>query len=285
VPAPSETVVLVCGHVTLDRRGEALVPGGSAYYAARALAALGARPRVVTAAGPDFPREALDGIEVCWVRAPRTTRFENVHGPDGRRTQRVEVGAAPLEPGDVPARWREADALLLAPVIGETPLPAFARVARARVTLLGLQGLVRVVAGDGRVLQPPWAFAAGDLAGITAVCLGEDDVRGQGELVARLAAAVPLVAFTHGAQGADLLAAGAVRRVGVFPVREVEPTGAGDVFAAGLLLGLARGESPQDAARLGAAAASIVVEGDGGAALGRIGEAWSRRDEVPLSGA
>jgi len=279
---PGAPVVLVCGHVTLDRRGEALVPGGSAFYAARALAALGARPRVVTAAGPDFPREALDGIDVAWVRAPATTRFVNVHGPDGRRTQRVEAGAAPLVPGDVPAAWREADALLLAPVLAETPLPAFARVARARVKVLGLQGLVRVVAEGGRVTQPPWAFAPGDLSDLSAVCLGEDDVRGQGALVARLAAAVPLVAFTHGAEGAELLAGGAVRRVGVFPAREVEPTGAGDVFAAGLLLGLARGEPPEEAARLGAAAASIVVEGVGGESLGRVGEAWTRRERVPL---
>jgi sugar/nucleoside kinase (ribokinase family) len=281
---PASPVVLVCGHVTLDRRGEALVPGGSAYYAARALAALGARPRVVTAAGDDFPRDALAGIEVAWVPAPATTRFVNVHGPDGRRTQRVEATAPPLAPGDVPAAWREADALLLVPVLAETPLPAFARAARAPVTLLGLQGLVRTVAEDGRVTQPPWAFAAGALAGLSAVVLGEDEVRGQGDLVERLRAAVPLVAFTHGADGSELFTARAARRVGVHPAREVDPTGAGDVFAAGLLLGLARGETPEEAARLGAAAASVVVEGVGGETLGRTGEAWARRERVPVDG-
>jgi sugar/nucleoside kinase (ribokinase family) len=47
-----------------------------------------------------------------------------------------------------------------------------------------------------------------------------------------------------------------------------------------MLLGLARGDDLVDAARLGAAAASIVVEGRGGATLGRIAEAWARRAHV-----
>jgi sugar/nucleoside kinase (ribokinase family) len=114
------------------------------------------------------------------------------------------------------------------------------------------------------------------------VILGEDDVRGQGDLVARLARAVPLVAFTLGAQGCALLERGRTRRVGAFPTREVDPTGAGDVFAAGLLFALAGGAEPVEAARLGAAAASFVVEGVGGAELGRVGGAFSRVAGVPV---
>jgi hypothetical protein len=53
--APARLTALVCGHVTLDRVAGGLVPGGSAYYAAHALAALGAEVRVLTAAGPDYP--------------------------------------------------------------------------------------------------------------------------------------------------------------------------------------------------------------------------------------
>jgi hypothetical protein len=62
--------------------------------------------------------------------------------------------------------------------------------------------------------------------------VGEDDLRGQGDLVARLAAVVPIVVFTaarrlRGDRGRP------ARPRGVFPTREVDPTGAGDVFAAG----------------------------------------------------
>ena len=110
----------------------------------------------------------------------------------------------------------------------------------------------------------------------------DDDVVGQGDLVARLSAAVPVVVFTHGAAGCEVIAGGRVRRVGIFPAAEVDPTGAGDVFTAGFLLGLARGEAPVDAARLGAAAGSIAVEGRGIDALHRVGEAEARAARVPV---
>jgi adenosine kinase len=45
------------------------------------------------------------------------------------------------------------------------------------------------------------------------------------------------------------------------PVEKVvDATGAGDLFAAGFLVGLARGASPRDCARLGALAAAEVIQ-------------------------
>jgi 1D-myo-inositol 3-kinase len=282
VRAPS---VVVCGHVTLDLAGDARVPGGSAWYAARALAALGALPRLLTSAGPDFPRDALEGIEAVVMPSPVTTVFANTYGPDGARTQRVLSAAPPLDPAALPRAWRAADILFLAPVLRELDLAAFAAAAGARLVVLGVQGLVREVRAGGAVAARRWEPGPADLAGVAAAVLGEDDVRGQdGDLVARLAAEIPLVAFTHGARGCELLVRGRPpAHIGVYPAREVDPTGAGDVFAAGLLLGLARGDDPVDAARLGAAAASIVVEAPGGEALGRVGEAWGRLAAVQIA--
>lgn len=275
--------VLVCGHVTLDRHGNALLPGGSAWYAGQAYRALGARCRIATAAGPDLPAETLAGLEADVVPAAETTRFVNAYAPDGRRTQRLEAVAPPLDPGRLPADWREADLLHLAPVIGEVDVRAFRAAVRARVVGLGLQGCVRALAPDGAVVQPPWRFDPADLAGVDAVCLGEDDLEGQGDLLDRLVAAVPIVAFTHGERGCELVVRGRTTWLGVHPAREVDPTGAGDVFAAGFLLGLARGADPVEAARLGSAAASIVVEGLAGEALPRVGEAVERALHVPLA--
>jgi sugar/nucleoside kinase (ribokinase family) len=280
VPAPT---VLVCGHVTLDRvEGGALVPGGSAYYAARALAGLGARPLVLTAAGPDLPPEALAGLEVVILPAPATTVFENVYAPDGRRAQRVLAAAPPLDPARIPAAWRAPEVLHLAPVLGEVDVAAFAHAVRARLVGLSLQGLVRAVTPGGAVEPRPLALDAAVLSAVGAAVLGEDEARGDPTLVSRLAAAVPVVAFTHGAGGCEVIVRGRTRRVGVHPAAQVDPTGAGDVFAAAFLLALSRGEDPLGAARLGAAAASIVVEGRGGEALARMGEAAARAARVPI---
>jgi 1D-myo-inositol 3-kinase len=274
---------LVCGHVTLDRVAGRLVPGGSAWYAAHTFRALGADARVLTAAGPDYPDDALAGTAARIAPAARTTLFVNVHAPGGR-SQRVEAAAPPLDPAAFPETWRGADVLYLAPVLGEIAPRAFADAAGARQVGLGVQGLVRALAPDGAVLQPRWSFERAELSGVTAAFVGDDDLRGQGDLVARLAAAVPIVVSTRGAAGCEVIAGGKTVRVGVFSAREVDPTGAGDVFAAGFLFALARGGDPIDAARLGAAAASIIVEGLGGATLGRIGEAFERVARVPVLG-
>jgi 1D-myo-inositol 3-kinase len=279
VPLPT---VLVCGHVTLDDLGDALVPGGSAWYGARALAALGAAPRLLTAAGPDFPLDVLGGLEAVALPAPATTTFVNAYDAAGVRTQRVRAAAPPLDPAALPPAWRAPDVLFLAPVLGELDVAAFAAAAGARLVGLGVQGLVRAVGPGGAVAPRPLDLSPSALASIGAAVLGEDEARGEPGLVARLAAAVPIVAFTHGARGCELFVHGRRRTVGIHPAREVDPTGAGDVFAAAFLLALARGDDPVDAARLGAAAASIVVEGLGGEALARAGEAWARAERVPV---
>jgi len=278
-------VALACGHVTLDRVGGRLVPGGSVYYAANAYRALGARARAFTAAGPDFPAaSALQGIEALAAPARETTRFVNAYLPGGRRVQRVEAVVPALDPSTLPPSWREADVLHLAPVLGEIRPRDIVPLVRARVVGLSVQGLVRAVAPGGTVDQPRWEIREGDLTGVDAALLGEDDLIGQGDLVARLADAVPIVVLTLGARGCEVISGGRTLRVGVHPAREVDPTGAGDVFAAGFLLGLARGMAPWEAARLGAGAASVIVEAPAGEALGRVAEGWRRSVEVPVYG-
>jgi sugar/nucleoside kinase (ribokinase family) len=130
------------------------------------------------------------------------------------------------------------------------------------------------------VVQKRWAVDAAALRGVGAVAVGEEDLVDQGDLLDRLVAAVPIVAFTHGKRGCEVIVRGKTSRVGVFATSEVDPTGAGDTFAAGFFFGLARGDAPVDAARLGAAAASIVVEARGGESLARVGEAHARAARI-----
>jgi 1D-myo-inositol 3-kinase len=276
--------VLLAGHVTLDRHGSGFVPGGAVTYCALAYAGLGARVRLVSAAGPEFPPGVLGTAEVAFEPAPRTTTFQNAYGADGLRSQRVLAAARALEPARIPLDWREADLLHLSPVLAEVDLAAFRRAVRARFTGLGVQGWVRRLEPDGSVSQPRWDPAPEELAGVDAAVLGEDDVPGQGDLVGRLARHIPVVAFTHGRRGCEVIVRGRTWRVGVHPAREVDPTGAGDVFSAGFFLALAGGAEPPDAARLGAAAASICVEEMGPSALARVGEARARAVVVPVAG-
>ena len=273
-------VVVIAGHVTHDRYGSETLAGGSAYYGAHTHRALGADIRLVTAVGDDFAcPTALDGIVAQVQRGGVTTTFTNDYRGD-LRVQRLDGLAAPVRAVDLPERWRRCDLLHLAPVIGEVDLSRWIQLGRARLVAIGVQGWIKQPGPHGTVVTRRWDVDARSLTGVDAACVGEEDLIEQGDLLDRLVEAVRVVAVTRGRRGCDLIVRGKTTRLGVHPASEVDPTGAGDVFAAGLFLGLARGLRPTEAARLGAAAASIVVEGCAGATLGRIGEAWERAPNV-----
>lgn len=77
---------------------------------------------------------------------------------------------------------------------------------------------------------------------------------------ARLASMVEVAAITRGAEGSVVVSGDQRVAVPAFRVDNViDTTGAGDQYAAGLLLGLARGLSLEDSAKLGSLAASEVI--------------------------
>lgn len=80
------------------------------------------------------------------------------------------------------------------------------------------------------------------------------------EACRRAGADCPFAALTRGAAGSVIAAAGEVVRVAAAPVgRVVDTTGAGDLYAAGVLFGLTRGYEPELCGRIGAVAAGEIV--------------------------
>jgi sugar/nucleoside kinase (ribokinase family) len=97
------------------------------------------------------------------------------------------------------------------------------------------------------------------------------------EAAERVRGEVRLAALTCSADGSMLVTASGTERVAAAPVaRVVDTTGAGDLYAAGLLYGLARSLPPPACGRLGSLAAAEV--------LGQYG-ARAKRPLKPLVGA
>jgi sugar/nucleoside kinase (ribokinase family) len=68
---------------------------------------------------------------------------------------------------------------------------------------------------------------------------------------------------TEGQDGATLYYQGETVHCAPRPTKAVDPTGAGDVFAAAFLVRLDETEDPYEAARFANVAASLSVEGEG----------------------
>jgi 1D-myo-inositol 3-kinase len=271
------------GHVTHDLYGEAYVAGGCAWYGARTAAALGARTGIVSVLGADFRCDAaLEGLEIAAERVGETTIFINTYRDDGVRIQRVRAQAGAVTPASLPAGWQHPDVMFLAPVMGELDLAVWRRAVTPRVLGIGVQGWIKETVADGAVVPKRWDVDQELLRTVDAACISDDDYAQQPDLLERLLGAVKVVAFTHGRAGCEVFVGGKSTRVGIYSTSEHDPTGAGDVFSSAFFLALGRGATPVDAARLGAGAASVIVEDRGGAAFPRMAEASARSAHVPV---
>lgn len=284
---------LAVGQVTHDDYDGVTRAGGCAFYAGRVFDALGAESLLLTTLGKDFgcTRE-LFGLEVALARSEKTPRFTNRYQDDGRRIQWMENEVAEVGPWLLPPAYVSCDVLLLAPVLGEVDLRKWKGRVNARITGITVQGFVKQKepscgsssASACRVMPRSYLKSLKDLGGVDAAFLSHEDLEGQEGLLDHLRSHVPVVVLTDGVRGSVVFTGDRFAHVGVYPASVVDPTGAGDTYAAAFLVRLAESKDPVESARFAAAASSIVIEGQGAetATMKRMNESCSRAAFVPV---
>ena len=264
----------------MDPRGWRL--GGGASYSALALARLGlsvgalvvADDEAATSVELDLVREA--GVDVRVVPGSRGPVFINVETPTGRIQQTPQV-SDPIDPAALPESWRGTPAWMLVPVAAEVPDEWAAVPSDQALVAVGWQGLLRVLGAGSPVRHrapgPSAVVRRADLIGV-----GTDDV-GAGTTPVRLASFMhpgATLLFTDGVHGGTAYRVGErptdleARRWHSIPTeRYVDPVGAGDTFLAGVFAAridpsrVAGWDGPDPDLRLGAACASLILEGPG----------------------
>jgi sugar/nucleoside kinase (ribokinase family) len=209
----------------------------------------------------------LDGVVLHVVPADEMTTFENIYTPSGR-IQFLRAVAPPIPVDSVPPEWRTARVVHLGPVAQEVP-PEIADVFPAE-TLIGAtpQGWLRRWDVTGRVYTPvPWTSAERVLSRVDALIFSPEDVGNDEELVRQYAERARLAVVTEYRDGCTVWYEGRRQRFPAFVADEVDPTGAGDVFAAAFFLRYGETRDVETATRFANCAASFSVEGTGTAAL------------------
>ncbi len=250
---------LTIGHVTLDRRNGTFTPGGTVTFAALTALRLGYEPAVLTRAGEDFPvQEALPGVLVRRLPSEVTTTFRNIY-LDGHRIQYVDAVAEPIPAEAVPTEWRHVPMVLLGAVAAELD-PRIASIFPS--SLLGVvpQGLGRQWDADGRVHPRRWKDAASMQPYTDLLVFSSEDFGGDAEIHRELIHTFPLVVVTLSAQGCIVYQNGVATPVPPRPAREVDPTGAGDVFTAAMLIRLYETGDPLRSAYFANVVASFAIE-------------------------
>jgi sugar/nucleoside kinase (ribokinase family) len=253
--------------------------GGSAGNTAAGLAALGCKAGFIGQVADDqlgkIYQHDIQSLGVDFIVPARadvgaTARSLILVTPDAQRTMNTFLGAAQmLDKSDIdPAEIAEAGIVYLEGYLWDPPAPraamekaieaAHAAGRKVAFTLSdtfcvdrhrdGFWQLIR----DGRI---DILFANEAEA---AAMEEENDVERAIDLLAR---EVPLLVVTRSEAGATAIAGGERADVPAEPIeRLVDTTGAGDLFAAGFLAGLARGKSLHDSLKLGAIAAAEVIQ-------------------------
>lgn len=271
--APPDLVVV--GHLTVDETPAGLRPGGSALYAGLFAHRQGLRVGLLTSYGPDFPFDLLPpDMDVVAVPAAATTRFAITYGPGGRQL-RLRARAAALAPHHLPPRFAEAGLAYLAPVADEVA-PPLARAFGEAAVGVGAQGWCRTWDGDGTVRVRPWPDPTPVLSHVQALFLSSDDVAGWESRALDLYQEVPVGALTFAERGALLFVNGERHVVPPAPAVEVDPTGAGDVFAAAFMIRYNATGDPWEAAIHAAVAGALTVEAPGIAGVPTAGQLAAR---------
>lgn len=248
---------LVVGHVTRDLKDGDFTLGGTASYAARTARALGCRTGIITSASPDLDlSRGLDSVLIARCPASTTTTFENIYTAAGRR-QLLHTVAETLSPALAPPDWKAA-IVHLGPVARECD-PALVNSFGDAFIGVTPQGWMRRWDQDGRVSCCRWEEEEEVLARADAVVLSEEDVAGDTNLITQYAARARLLVVTQGPAGCTVFTAGQSRHFSAPAVQEVDPTGAGDVFAAAFFVWRQRGRDPWTAARFANCVAACSV--------------------------
>jgi sugar/nucleoside kinase (ribokinase family) len=267
---------LAIGHVTRDLRSDGTFsPGGTVTFAALTAYRLGLAAGIITRADPELSTllpTLLPAISLHVLPSMQTTTFANQY-KDGFRTQYLYARAEQLQLTDVPETWRSVPIVLFGPLAQEI-VPEFVALFPRRpgaIIAATPQGWLRRWDAAGRVSPTPWQTADQVLPLLDVLILSHDDLlpfsdgsRSEADaILAAWSSRVSLLVATDGRHGATLFRQGRTRRFPAYPAHEVDPTGAGDVFAAAFLTSLYQHGDPEQAVDFANCIASFSIEQPG----------------------
>jgi sugar/nucleoside kinase (ribokinase family) len=278
------------GSMTLidEKRAEAVyqamgpateISGGSAANTTVGLASFGARAAFIGKVKNDtLGKTFIHDIRAAGVAfdtppaatGPSTARSYILVTPDGQRTMNTYLGAAQkLHPNDIDARAVGSAAVTYLEGYLWDPKNAKEAFRKAAAVAHDADRIVALSLSDAFCVDRWRDEFLGLMRNDTVdlIFANEAELKALYQTadfetaVVALKQDIKLAAVTRSEKGCVIVNREASQAVRAFPVeRVVDSTGAGDLFAAGFLFGLARGEDPADAARLGGLAAAEVIQ-------------------------
>jgi len=221
---------------------------------------MGLTPAIVTSVAPDTDLgPVLRGIPAHVVPSSESTTFNNIYSTSGRR-QILEGVAGRITPSDIPECWRGASLVLLSPLANEVDY-ALATFFPGATVAVSMQGWLRSWDAQGHVTPRYWDGRE-VLPHVNAAVVSMEDIATP-QLIDLWAEMTPVLIVTLAREGAKLHSNGRWHNIEPFPAKDVDATGAGDVFAAAYLVKYGETLDPLESARFASCVAGLSIESEG----------------------
>lgn len=261
--------ILLIGHVTRDLvSADPDGPyrlGGTVSFAAITALRLGRQPTIITRSAADTDLSELPAaVDLRVLPSATTSTFANIYTPQGR-VQYLYTPAAPIVADDIPVALRRPRAVLLGPLTNEIH-PDVAAIFDPNALVAAVpQGWMRRWQADGRVYHQAWESADAILPHLGVLVLSLEDIDHDLRRLDPFFRHISLIVVTEYRDGSTIYQRqpdGQIRETKIppRPANEVDPTGAGDIFATAFLIRLQETGDPLQAARFANITASFGVE-------------------------
>lgn len=266
------------GHITLDKvvspAGTVMMPGGTSFYFANAVAGLNASFKLVTALAP-AEMDAVEtlrerGIDVTVHSSRHTVFFENIYGSDtDHRVQRVRQKADAFTPEQL--KNINASIIHFGPLLADDfPGAVFKQMAKGQSISLDVQGFLRKVENynvvpvdwkEKKELLPFIEFFKANEEEL-AVVTGQTSIEEGARLLRQWGAREVII--TLGSKGSMVFTGNDVYQIPAFvPEQITDATGCGDTYMAGYLFKRSKGFGIQQAGEFAAAMATLKLQQSG----------------------
>ena len=268
---------LAIGHFCQDVTPNGYTIGGGAAYSTVTARNLGLGTHAVTSVAEDFNRKnpVLDRINVTYHDSIETTIFDNQYDQYGKRRQMILGIGDKLQPSHIPIELQNTDIVYLCPIADEVD-PELVRCFKHCLIGVTPQGWMRQWGSSRQVRPKRWDTAEKILSHTDILVLSDEDILANPKDLDKYIQWTKIVVLTRGKNGAVLYENGQVIESSSYSVKEVDPTGAGDVFAAAFLINYYDTGSSVSALNFAHCVASFAVEGRGLTAIPTLEQVRNR---------
>jgi sugar/nucleoside kinase (ribokinase family) len=225
---------LIIGHITQDQQDQGYQIGGSAVYSGVLAHRFGLKVAVYTSGASDLSLDIMQGIEIIDQPSPGRTTFINTYTPSGR-VQKLLDKAEELDCSQIPEQWKQAEIIHLAPVAREVP-DNVEQEFPSGFLVYSLQGWLRDWDEEGLIFSSSPPELRKSFRDNAVGILSMEDLGHDRSGIDQLQRQFPTLVLTLGSEGVEIHTDGKTLRIPAPSTPVIDPTGAGDIFAAAFVI-------------------------------------------------